>query len=446
MRFLVLSLLTLGLLSAPSFHVARAQDPPQTEPTPLQPTPRIRPQCPVRLGGVFTLGLGENSAEWEDSAALGVKLSADNQHWIAANCDVVALNPVNLTPDTFPAISKEQRLFTPLLLLSAAMLSEQPGYRGSVGGWKPEMEPWTLRGSDGKEVPYPVKGGHWMDFANTDWAAHWRDRAQALVRQYGAQGVVAADLPLANLYVGEDLAQYKTEADRIAATTSWLHAVRAPERYLMIPSARSFGHIVGHATLATPPGTEETDLSGRLWDDYYSLMDGAWAESWVHWYNLSEDDWEIALEAADRAGRSGQVFIATAIYHNDAELEFDLASYLLVVHTQGRCVFQPMPILPDAGTDAGRSLAVLRKQVAAKAAYFNVPLGFPLQERHTIATEGGTVWRRAFTNGVVYVNSSEKRTCTLQLGGALERVTGEKVRQVVLPPQSGVILRYPTAG
>ena len=42
--------------------------------------------------------------------------------------------------------------------------------------------------------------------------------------------------------------------------------------------------------------------------------------------------------------RNGQVFIAATPYRNDAELEFALASYLLVVHHQGRLVFQPMPM------------------------------------------------------------------------------------------------------
>jgi hypothetical protein len=412
----------------------------------LQPTPRIRPLCPIRLGGVYTLGLGNGSADGEDSAALGIKLSADSQRWIAANFDVIALDTNTITPETFPALTKAQPRLTPLLLLSGFALFESPTHHGSVGGWKPEMSNWTLRSTDNKEVPYPMQGGHWMDFTNPDWATHWRNQAQTLVHEYGAQGVVASDLPLTNLYVGDDLADYKTTEDREQATAAWLRAVHAPKQFLLIPSARGFGFVAVHPTLPTPTGTEEENLSGRIWDDYYSLMDGGWAEGWVHWYTddgpIPEDDWEIALEAADRAGRGGQVFIAAAAYHNDSELEFALASYLLIVHTQGRCVFQPMPLLPGERLDAGRSLAVLRKQVSAKSAYFNVPLGLPMQERHPVPAQGGSVWRRGFQGGTVYVNSSERRTCTLQFGGAMQHITGEMVNSVQLPPQSGVILLY----
>ncbi|HZO90043.1 MAG TPA: hypothetical protein VFB38_17065 [Chthonomonadaceae bacterium] len=414
----------------------------------IQVAPRIRPLCPVRLGGIYTLGLGDGSADMEESAALGVKLSADNQRWIAANCDVIALNAVNITPETFPAIVKAQRLFTPLLIASASALYERDDQRANVGGWKPEMAAWTLRDGSGNEIAHPAPGGHWMDFANPDWAAHWRDRALALTRQYSAQGVVATQLPLNNPFVGEDLARYRTPEDRITATTNWLRAARAANRFFLIPAAMGFDLPAGHTTLVTPPGTEEPNLPGRLWDDYFGLIDGAWDEGWVYSYRddvpQPENLWEIALEAADRAGRNGQVFIACAAYHNDVELEYDLASYLLIVHNQGRCVFQPMPLLPDERRDAGFSLAVLRKQVSAKSAYFNVPLGVAVQERHLVPAEGGTVWRRVFQGGVVYVNSDAQRGRTILLGGEMQRVTGARVRKVDLPPQSGVILLFPT--
>lgn len=432
-----------------------AQAPPKEPAPPAQPaqkvfraSDRVRPQCPVRLGGVYTLGLGEGGAR-EESAARGSKLSADNQQWIVANCDVIALNAVNLTPETFPAMTKAQPLFTPLLLLSASSLYESPEARGNVGGWKPEMTAWTLRDGGGNPIPHPVQGGHWMDCGNADWAAHWRERAAALVQQYGAHGVVAMQLPLSNLYVGGNLEKYRTADDFTKATADWLRAVHVPQRFLLIPSARGFDSVAGHPTLPTPLGTEQEHLSGRLWDDYFRLMDGAWNPEWVCSYRdlvpLPEEAWTIALEAADRAGEAGQVFIAAAAYHNDAELEYALASYLLVVHNQGRCVFQPMPLLPDERLDLGLSLGALRQQVAAKSAYFNAPLGQPIQERHLVPTEGGQVWRRAFEKGVVYVNSSEKRGCSILFGSDMERVTGAKTRKVDLPPQSGVLLLYPAA-
>jgi hypothetical protein len=416
----------------------------------IKPTPGIRKDLPVRLGGVYTLGLGEGEKGLEDSAAKGTKLSADNQKWIAENCDVIALSANTIAPDTFPALYKAQRLITPLLYVYASTLYEQPDHKGNVGGWKPESRDWTLRSDKGEEIAHPDAGGHWMDFGNKDWAALWKTQALALVGKYAAQGVVAAELPVGNTFVGDNLARYKTSADRARATEDWLRAVRTKNRYLMIPSAIGFDALAGHATLPTEPGTEEPELAGRLWDEFASLMDGGWSEGWIRPYwaddSLPETYWELALEAADRASKTGQVFIAAAAYRNDDELEFALASYLLVAHRQGRLVFQPMPLGLSERPDAGFSLAVLRKEVAAKSRFFQVPLGVGYDERRRIAMQGGFVWRRFFVGGVVYVNSDDKQTVNVLLGGPMLRVDGTPVRQVEMAPHSGLILLYPRAG
>jgi hypothetical protein len=139
------------------------------------------------------------------------------------------------------------------------------------------------------------------------------------------------------------------------------------------------------------------------------------------------------------------VFIAATPYRNDAELEFALASYLLIVHHQGRCVFQPLPIDSKGSVQEGYSLANLRHIVAAKSYLLNVRLGdLAFQERHQVPIQGGLVWRRTFQFGVVYVNSSDTHHCSLQLGGGMLRANGQRVKQVELPPHSGVILLYPT--
>ena len=43
---------------------------------------------------------------------------------------------------------------------------------------------------------------------------------------------------------------------------------------------------------------------------------------------------------------SARCSLLLPLYHNDLELEFALASYLLIVHNQDRVVFQPMPVRP----------------------------------------------------------------------------------------------------
>jgi hypothetical protein len=450
MRFLHLipfCALALFGLAHPDAGAAPQQVPDASKPAPeVKLTPRVRPLATVRLGGVYTLGLSANSAPFEESAALGKPLSDDNARWIADNCDTVALNAVNITPRTFPTMTSTWPLFTPLLYVYASTLYEEPTHHGNVGGWNPQMAGLTLRDTHDQEVPHPDQGGHWMDFSSRDWAQHWRDRVIDLVQRYGAQGVVAAELPINNTFVQGKLKKYSTTADRAQATTEWLRAARAADRYLMIPSALGFDTIAGHSTLAPPAEADEPELRGRLWDDYFPIADGAWVEGWVrpYWTDapLNEEEWERQLEAADRAGRLGQVFIAAAAYHDSTELEYALASYLLVVHRQGRVVFQPMPLVAGQRSDAGFSLAVLRREVQARPRYFNLPLGYALQERHTVPTNGGDVWRRAFQFGIVYVNSSDTRTVTVGLGNSMKRLDGTKVKKLVLPPHSGATLVY----
>jgi len=166
------------------------------------------------------------------------------------------------------------------------------------------------------------------------------------------------------------------------------------------------------------------------------LDDGAWAEGWVHpsWLNgtLNESDWEVQLEAADRAGRVGDIFIASLGYSNPDELEYGLASFLLVAHHQGRAVVQPMPILRGDPANAGMSLKVMMREYNKYKSYFDVRLGGALRERMYVNLGSGSVWRRTFANGDVYVNSSDARSVTIQLGAPMLAVTGETISMCTL--------------
>ena len=150
-------------------------------------------------------------------------------------------------------------------------------------------------------------------------------------------------------------------------------------RFLLVPSAIGFDSLAGHATLPIPPGAEEPELKGRVWDDLWRVTSGAWCEGWVtpYWSGkpLPDAQWEVQVEAADRAARNDQVFIACAAYHNDEELEYVLASLLMAYHAQGRLCIQPMPLRPNQPPDAGYSLDVFRKEITDKANYFNMPIG-----------------------------------------------------------------------
>ena len=413
----------------------------------IKVTERIRPECPIRLGGVFLMGLGDGADDYAESATNGVKLSAANRDWLGAHCDLAAFSPNTIAPDTFPTLRKQQRLFTPLLYLYASSLYEQPDHKGNVGGWKPSMSAWTLRDDTGGEVKNPEAGGHWMDFGDTRWAAHWRKQTEALSRRYGAFGAVAAEMPQANSFVGDKLEKYKTQEDRGTATEAWLRTASDHGKYMLLPSAVGFELSLGHSTPYLPQGVAEPELPGRYWDQFNAFTDGAWAEGWVHPYwaeePLADKFWEVDVEAADRAARTDKVFLVTAAYRDDDELEYALASYLLVAKRQSRVVFQPMPQRPGQPSNAGMSLAVLKKEVAEKSAYFDVLLGVALQERHAISLHDGPVWRRAYQFGDVYVNSDDHRSVTVDLSGPMLSVNGKTWQSFVLLPHRGIILRYP---
>ncbi len=444
---------------------------PPAAPIPQHVTlPKVRGQCPIRLGGVFLRGLGDETAKSSvprsvkgtraksyaaksPASKVGAKtaftsgqskLSNANRDWVAANCDVAAFSRTSLQPDTFRVMRAAHPLFTPLLYVYASTLYEQADHKGNAGGWRTEMQNWTLRDVKGVEVAHPDKGGHWMDFGDAVWAAHWRAQVAQQVGQYGAQGVVAAELPIGNTFVPAALQKYKTTADRLKATTQWLDAARSPEQFMLIPSAIGFDSVAGHATLPTPPGTREPELPGRVWDEMYPLVGGAWAEGWVtpYWSGVALPDaqWELHIEAADRADRSDQVMIACAAYHNDDELEYVLASFLMAYHAQGRLCLQPMPLRPGQSPDAGYDLNAFRREIAAKSAYFNAPLGQAQQERHPLRVDGGDIWRRQFQGGDVYVNSDDNHARTIHFGGWMRRLNGKRLRDLTLPPHHGAIL------
>jgi hypothetical protein len=335
-------------------------------------------------------------------------------------------------------------LFTPLITLSASTLYEQEDHSGNIGGWRPEMLAWTLRDAKGAEVPHPEKGAHWMDFGNMEWADHWREQARERLARTGAFGVVATELPLGNASVGNSLQKYPSNVERGEAMLQWLRRVRGT--YMMVPSALGMDGVVEHSILPVEEKFRELELSGRYWDYFQPLMDGAWAEGWIQPYwaevGLPRSLREIHVAAANRAAKNGQVFIASAAYRNDAELETLLAHYLLASYRQGSMVFQPMPILPSLPPEAGLSLAVLRKQVKEKAALLQVPLGAAQEEKVRVRTEGGVVYRRRYQLGVVYVNPADNYTARLPLGSSLRRTNGKEAGEVELPPRSGVILLY----
>lgn len=447
-RNLVALCILAALLGCGTKPRMEAKQPPKVHPPgEIDAAQRIREPCPIRLGFVGNYGMGDNSPAMEDSAALGVKVGPNNLNWVATHLDLAAFDARCVTPDTFPQIRKIQRLFTGLLRVNASALYEQEDHPGNVGGWKPEMAKWTLRDGNGAEVKHPEAGAHWMDFGSPEWAGHWLKQVEALARADSASGVLAEPIPVGNTLVEGKLQKYPTFTDRVNATSGWLAKVHHPDQFLLVVSDAKFDNLIGRATLPVAARRVEPQLSGRCWDEFDSLIDGVWAADWPqpHWLDVTvpEKEWEIQMEAAERAAFNDNIFIASCAYHNPDELEYGLACFLLAMHRQGRFCYQPMPILPGQSPSIGFSLAVLKAEYNKYQNYFDVPLGYAVQERHEIVVGGHSVWKRSFENGAVYVNSHDQENVTVPFGGKMIQINGEPTSGVILGPHSGIILTYP---
>ena len=413
-------------------------------------SPRIRDPFPIRLGMVATRGLSDDPSRIFEQYD---KLGPDSEQWLAAHCDVLAVDAGSITPETFPRMRKVQELFTPLLYTYASSLYEDPNHHGAVGAWKPSMASWELRNANGAPIKHPDAGGHWMDPGNVEWAEYYGRSAEALSRKYHSDGVVAAELGPANTFADLASTRYKSFTALADATGNFLQKIHNPKNFLVVPSGAGYDSLVGRPTLPVQHGRAEPQLSGRCWDEFERLMDGVWAEGWIRPYwapePLPENFWEVQMEAADRAGRlsenklSGDIFIAACAYHNAEELEYGLACYLLASHMQSRLVFQPMPIYPGEPTNAGVSARVMRREYERYKSYFDAPLGIALQERHEIVLAGNSVWRRRFQNGDVYVNSHDTGTCMVDLAAPMMTLDGKMVKMFDLKPHTGIILYNP---
>jgi hypothetical protein len=450
---LLIRVLFLALIGTPGCNPARPGEqatPPAAEPKKqhpageIIPVARMRDAYPVRLGVVALMGVGDSSTLFEPSADIGPKLGPLGERWIAEHCDVAAFDSRCLTPDNYLRIRATQKLFTGLLFTYASSLYELPDHRGSVGVWRPEMASWELKSGSGAPVKHEDAGGHWMDCGNLEWQKYWGTQAKELASTFHADGVIAADMPPGNTFVGNDLLKYHRFSDKVDATSAFLGAVHKPSEFLLVPSAVGFDNLVGRPTLPVEHRRYEPRLTGRCWDEFDKLDDGAWAEGWVQlpWDTgkLKENDWEIQLEAADRASRFGEIYICGLGYSSAEELEYGLASFLLIVHHQGRAVVQPMPKLPGEPVNAGMSLKVMMREYSKYRSYFDVLLGGALRERMYVNLGNGSVWRRTFSNGEVYVNSSDSRSVSIQLGAPMLTVTGETVNMFSLGPHTGIIL------
>jgi hypothetical protein len=162
-------------------------------------------------------------------------------------------------------------------------------------------------------------------------------------------------------------------------------------------------------------------------------IDGALAESWLRggeqslsWFP-GEGDWKQNVDMLRDASARGKVAMVTvktwgrgSEAQKQAWHKYSLASYLLAANGAPQYSF-----LADKRGDP----------TAADTLVSNLRIGNPV----STYAKAGSVYRRAFSNGLVYVNPTS-RGVRVSLGGRYATTGGATVTSLTLPAHSGEIL------
>ncbi|NMB90455.1 MAG: hypothetical protein GYA17_19000, partial [Chloroflexi bacterium] len=247
---------------------------------------------------------------------------------------------------------------------------------------------WFLLDSDGNRIE--DNNYYLMDPGNPEWRTFWIERARQYQASLGWDGIfmdnVEASLGKFDKR-GIRPALYPDDASYQSAIQSFLQQIYTeftqPEGQLL------YGNII---SLRDP----------SVWHSYMQYMDGALLEDFaVGWHNDYYDvaRWEQQLDYLTDTQRAGKrvILVAQGEQGDNDRQQFAFASYLLL--TEGRAAF--------------RYTNACCYRVAWPYDNYQIDLGQPLGERYQ---EGG-VWKRDFSNGLVWVDPGA-HTSGISLNGA----------------------------
>ncbi len=290
----------------------------------------------------------------------------------------------------------------------------------NVGGWNDSMLDWVLLNTSGEELkyigwePYPMNT-HWMDLQNEEWARHWKKSVKEVILENNLDGVFADRIIVRfqpNIGIGtfdgeSNLLKYSTEESLRTAMGNLLSKYHDQD-FLLLPNSNFFYY-------------EASAGSGKLWDQYFNYIDGAWHESWttLYWggpdknHYQPEDIWEDQISAAERFSETGRYFAAYCTYNDTKMFVYCIANYLLAKKSDS-LVIHPMYIPSWEGYDAFTwDLNTLVNYTLKKySGYFDMELGKPLGDRY----RWQNVWRRDYEKGLVLVNPDNETSYTIDIG------------------------------
>ena len=270
----------------------------------IKATERIRPDCPIRIGGVFLMGLGDEQRRFRRIGREGSQ-TLRSQPRLARR----ALRPGRAQPE-HPRSRHLSRPAPPAAPLHAAPL---PLRLLALRTARPQRQCGRLEAGNVGLDP--------AGLCRQEDQASRRRRTLDGLRQYALGGPLAqtdrsAGEPVRRVRRGRggDAAGPTVLSGTIWGSTRHRRSVgRRPKPGCARPGIAASISCCLRPWASTslpatpprrcPPGTAEPELTGRYWDQFQALTDGAWAEGWVHPYWADDPLRRQAVGASPRSRR-----------------------------------------------------------------------------------------------------------------------------------------------
>ena len=292
-----------------------------------------------------------------------------------------------------------------------------------------EANGWLLRDASGNYLKNLGYSYYTIaDVGSAGYQAEWARRVGDYLASVGADGVFIDDV-IGNISTTSGVfpVKYPTQAAWEDAMASFIRAVGATLKargfYVLVNAwnwiendgRSNDGTLIADWWRRLSPGVSGFHLEyfNQIHSDHsHRRGDGsAWYEQWLNHSRL--------IEVAQEGGRDffGLTYGSTA----DVEsMRYMRATFLLFWDGEGGGV-----IYQDEQGDPWNG-------------EWTADLGLPAGAR----TPVGVGWRRPYEKGTVLVNPSTSKSQTFALRGAHLTSDGRRVRSAVLPPRSGLILRW----
>lgn len=157
--------------------------------------------------------------------------------------------------------------------------------------------------------------------------------------------------------------------------------------------------------------------------------------------NLFHDksNWRGLVSLMSDASAREELLLWKAGYEegDENELEYCLATYLMAKNSES-LLFQPSPRNGDP--EAECDLAKVIEEYNENRELFDVELGQPVAAPAPVVVQGGEVWERRFSRGLVLCNPSETDSYTVSLKESMRRAGHGTVNMITLKPCEGAIL------